>query len=353
MLFRATEGTVLTDLAKMAIPFCQAAECERAPRGAGRPPDYEDWAIAVLITVAIMRRHHSKSSQYRFLHQHRKFFMTVFGWKSWPTRSTYFARYRNAHRLFHWALIVQGRKAIEAGWADPTCVAVDKSLLFARGPRWNQKDRKKNVLPALRGIDRDSQWGYSTHHGWVQGYSYEVVVTASAGTTVWPCVASASTANLSERTSFGSKIELLPKTCRFVLADGGYNKNAFGERIEKEGASGRRFVCPPGRMFQKETPSGYRLTRREQASRQWRVKRADFYRSREGKKLYPLRGKTVEPFNEWFKRLFGLHDHVWHRGLKNNQTQLLAALFAYGLLLHYNHQKGKNNGQVQWILDSI
>jgi hypothetical protein len=32
----------------------------------------------------------------------------------------------------------------------------------------------------------------------------------------------------------------------------------------------------------------------------------------------------VEPFNEWFKSLFELDDRVWHRGLENNQTQLLA-----------------------------
>ena len=61
----------------------------------------------------------------------------------------------------------------------------------------------------------------------------------------------------------------------------------------------------------------------------------------------------MEPFNEWFKSLFELNDRVWHRGLDNNKTQLLAALFAYQALVRYNHRQGNNNGQVRWILDRL
>ena len=39
---------------------------------------------------------------------------------------------------------------------------------------------------------------------------------------------------------------------------------------------------------------------------------------------------------------------VWHRGLDNNMTQLLAALFTYQLLLRYNRRKHRYNGQIQW-----
>jgi hypothetical protein len=42
-----------------------------------------------------------------------------------------------------------------------------------------------------------------------------------------------------------------------------------------------------------------------------------------------------------------------HRGLDNNRTQLLAAIFAYQVLLRYNHRCGKKNGQVRWILDML
>jgi hypothetical protein len=51
--------------------------------------------------------------------------------------------------------------------------------------------------------------------------------------------------------------------------------------------------------------------------------------------------------------LFELDQRVWHRGLDNNHTQLLAALFAYQVLLRYNHRHGRHNGQVKWTLDVL
>jgi hypothetical protein len=49
--------------------------------------------------------------------------------------------------------------------------------------------------------------------------------------------------------------------------------------------------------------------------------------------------------------LFELNDRVGRRGLENDQTQSLAALFAYQTLVRYNRRQGNENGQVQWILD--
>ena len=116
-----------------------------------------------------------------------------------------------AHRLFEVAIRLQGEKAIEEGVADPETVAVDQSLLPARGPLWHKKDRQANRVPqGLRGVDRDRTWGYSSHHGWVQGYIYEVVVTARENSTVFPLLASAHTACVSEHVTFGPKIKSLP-----------------------------------------------------------------------------------------------------------------------------------------------
>jgi hypothetical protein len=47
-------------------------------------------------------------------------------------------------------------------------------------------------------------------------------------------------------------------------------------------------------------------------------------------------------------------DHrVWHRGLDNNRTQILAAIFACQLLVRYNRRCGNDNGQIIWIMDAI
>jgi hypothetical protein len=188
----------------------------------------------------------------------------------------------------------------------------------------------------------------------VQGYSYEAVVAATEDSTVFPMQASAETASVKEFTSFDRKIEQLPEETQNVLADTGYDKNEFGDRIEYDPQgrrTGRRFLCPPnprnsqaGRMPSRGKPSG---------PRSHRARRIAFYRSRRGQALYARRSQTVEPFNDWFKSLFELDERVWHRGLDNNRTQMLAAIFGYQLLVRYNHRCGHNNGQIKWVLDRL
>lgn len=352
----ATVGTRLASLVKMAVPLCQQAERECPRTGPGRKPEIADWVLAVLIMVAIMKRKKSKSAQYRFLDEHRRELAELLGMDKFPARSTYFDRYRRAHRLFQCAIKLQGQKAIAEGIVDATDVAADKSLVAARGPLWHKSDRKKNRIPkGLRGVDRNSDWGCSKHDGWVQGYSFEVVVSATKNSLVFPLLASVDTASAKETTTFDEKIDDLPADIKNVSADSGYDSNHVGERIEysAEGKrTGRRFLCPENKRGSKDK-SGHKTVQPRDESHRRRLARRGFYRSRRGKAIYRRRGQTVEPFNEWFKSLFELDERVWHRGTENNQTQILAALFAYQLLVRYNHRRGCKNGQVRCILDVL
>lgn len=353
MSVRAMEGTCLAALARKAVETCRAASHQCPRTGRGRPPEYLDWQLAVLITVAILKRRVSKSAQYRFLQQHSSELIALLGLKRFPSRGTYFDRYRRAHAFFEVAIRIEGRKAIRRGIADPNTLAVDKSVMRARGPEWNQKLRRLNRVPALRGLDRDADWTYSPHHGWVYGYSYEVVVTATKGSMVFPLLASAGTASASEHVTFGKKIKHLPKRTRYVAADTGYDNVAYAELIETDRRgrrNGRRFACPPtprGRPpSDRSRPSGKIVDPR-------RRRRQRFCESKQGRRLLARRSQTVEPFNQWFKSLFGLDQQVWHRGLGNNSTQLLAAILSYQLLVHYNHRCGRRNGAIRWITDAI
>lgn len=357
---RAMEGTSLAAMVRMALPICRAAERQRPRPGPGRLPDYDDASIAMLIAIAVLKKRTSKSAQYRFLTQHRRSLMRWLNLKRWPTRSTYFRRYRRAHQLLNLAIEVQGRQALAEGIGHAQTVAVDKSLVSARGPKWHRADRKRGRVPrGLRGVDRDSDWGFSHHAGWVQGYSYEVLVTAGPGGVVLPLLASADTAAASEQRTFGAKIDRLPPATRVVLADSGYDSNEHGNRIEYEAPgrrTGRRFLCPPnprntGRRRSRRPRTPVAAGRRRDHRR--RQQRIAHYESRSGQRQYARRGQTVEPFHEWFKDLFTLTDRVWHRGLDNNRTQLLAAIFGYQLLLRYNHRRGRHNGQIRWILDTM
>jgi hypothetical protein len=353
---RVTVGTCLASLVKMAVPLCQQAERECPRTGPGRKPDIADWVLAVLIMVAVVKRKKSKSAQYRFLDEHRQELAELLGTKQFPARSTYFDRYRRAHRLFVQAIKLQGERAIADGIVDATVVAADKSLVAARGPLWHKSDRKKNRIPkGLRGVDRGSDWGCSKHDGWVQGYSFEVVVSATKNGSVFPLLASVGTASAKETTTFDAKIDDLPPTTKNVVADSGYDSNHVAERVEYsvEGRrGGRRFLCPENKRGSKHKRGRQPVQPRNESHRR-RLARRQFYRSRRGKAIYSRRSQTVEPFNEWFKSLFELEDRVWHRGLENNQTQLLAALFAYGLLVRYNYRRGNENGQIRWIIDTL
>ena len=356
MLARAKEGACLAALVKLAIPLCQEAERQCPRTGPGRPPDFPDWQMATLIMIAVLAQKKSKSAQYRYLFQHRHELHLGLGGNHFPARSTYFDRYRRAHRMFAVAIRRQGRQALAEGWVDGATLAVDKSLLTAKGPPWPPKARRAGRV--VRGSDREAAWGYSEHHGWVYGYSYEVVVTATAGSIVFPVLASADTASRSEAVSLGEKIDHLPSQSRHLLADRAYDKNEYGHRIEYDAhgrRSGRHFICPP---IQRHRPPRRRAqlsrqSRQRRIARQRRERRIAFYRSRNGRRLHARRVRTVEPFNEWFKNLFDLHAHVWHRGLDNNRTQLLAAICGYQLLVRMNCGLQRFNGQVKWLLDGL
>jgi len=357
MSARATDGTCLGQLVRMAKPLCRAAQAQCPRTGPGRPPVFDDWKIAVLIMVAILKNRKSKSAQYRFLLDNRRQLRRWLKLKRFPSRGTYFDRYPRSHRLFQVAIQLQGAQALQEGVATAKTVSVDKSLISARGPEWHAQDRKaQRIPPGLHGVDRDSTWCCSKYHGWVQGYSYEVLVTADKGT-ILPLLASADTASVSEHVSFGPKIAPLPAATRHVLADSGYDNNDYGDAVER-GPKGRptrrHFLCAPNpRSGRLAPPASRGMGSAQRQARQRRRQRLEFYRSARGRRLYRRRSQSVEPFNDWFKTLFGLDQTVWHRGLGNNQTQFLAALFCYQLLLRYNHRTGHHNGQIQWILDTL
>ena len=358
MAARARDGACLAKLVKLAAPICRAAQSQCPRMGPGRPPDFDDWKIAVLIMVAILKKRKSKSAQYRFVFHHRH---TLCRWLSLdrlPARSTYFQRYPQAHRLFKAAIVLQGRRALKEGVTSAESVAADKSLLWSRGMPWHGKRRSKGKVPAeLHGVDRQASWGYSPYHKWVYGYSYEILATADAGTVYMPLSASADVASACEFTTFAPKIAHLPMATRFVLADSAYDSNALGDRVERDDEdqpTGRRFLCPPNRRNIRGRPSGRaHLSTADRQAQERRWKRIDFYNTSASRKLYAQRSQSVEPLHERLKSLFELNLRVWHRGLRNNQTHLLGMIFCYQLLLRYNHRCGHRNARVQWILECV
>jgi hypothetical protein len=340
----------------MAMPVCQQAELACPRTGRGRRPEIPDWMLLVLIMVAVLKGRKSKSSQYRYLLAHREQLLAWLAVDRFPSRTTYFDRYRRCWRMLEAAVGIEGRRVVRYGLVEARCVAVDQSVVPARGPRWNKRQRARGKVP--RGADLEATWTYSAYHGWVLGYSYEVVVSAEKNGPVWPLLASADPAHWQPKRTFAQKIERLPNHVRYVLADAGYDNNAFGEAIEFDrhgGRTGRRFLCPQiyrrGEQRRPPQPHVERGTRKLHRNR--RDSRREFFQRPWSRRLFRRRSQTVEPFNDWLKTRFDLHEHAWHRGLDNNRTQLLAAIFSYQILLRYNRSRGHRHSQLQWILDAL
>jgi hypothetical protein len=345
----------LEHLIPLAVPVCRQAGhlCPRT--GPGRKPQYDDWKIAVMILCGVLKKKKSKSAQYRLIcqPQNARMLQRLLELDRIPCRSNFFERYKRIWPVVQKAITLQGRVALREHVADAQVVAVDKSLMKARGPEWNTKDRKRNIVPKyLHGLDRQADWGKSDYHGWTYGYSYEVVVAATRGSIFLPLLASVDVASTNEHKSVVAKLDDLPASTRTILVDPGYDSNDLADRVEldeKERPNGRRYICPPQKGFVSDKPERGRRERQ----RRRRVKRLAFLKSRKGRRLYARRKETVEPFNGTFKGMFELEDHVWHRGLPNNETQVLIAVFAYQLLVRCHWKCGSRNAQVQYILDGL
>jgi len=345
----AKDGRHLADLVQLAIPLCKAGQHGSARGGPGRPPDYEEWQIAVLIVIAILHQRKSKSSQWRFLRERQEQLMAALKLRGFPCRDTYSRRYCNAHRLLDIALELQGKLALKEHVCNAQVVAVDKSLVEARGARPRRRKMRK-------GTDQEAGWGKSDHDGWLWSYSYEALVTAPKNGLVFPLLASVDTGSKSEHKSFVQKIPRLAASVRDVLLDRGYDGNSSAEALEYRQSgkpSGRHYLCPPIARAGKPAVGKCVHRGRRERSRLRRQKRVKFFESRKGRSLYRRRRQTVEPFNAHLKKLFELEDRVWNRGLDNNRTMILASIFGYQLLLRYAFKRGQRNRQLQWILDGL
>jgi hypothetical protein len=353
---RAKAGASLEALLKMAIPLLKQAEREYPRTGRGAKPIIPDWFIGVMIMVAVLKRKKTKSAQFRFVTDtvHQRQIRDITGEKQFPSRSTFFSRYRRCHQLFSRAIELQAQQAIAEKIIDASQVAVDKSLVPARGRPWHQHEKKQGKIP--RGVDREAGWGYSEHHGWVYGYSFEVVVSCKRKTTVFPLMASVGTGSTAEVRTFAEKIDRLPCGVESVSADSAYDANDLGERIEfdrTDRRTGRRFLCPENPRYPRKKTKRCGADAARAHSRELRRARKKYLESSAGQRLYRQRSRTVEPFNSWLKSLFELDARAWHRGLANNQTQILAAIFAYQLLVRYNHRCGNKNGRLRWLTDVL
>jgi len=107
-----------------------------------------------------------------------------------PTRRTWERRLKALPDTLPAQIGCLGRHLLDLIQPWATCgraVAIDSTVLRARGGVWHQKHREKGELPHTS-IDPEAHWTKSGWHGWVYGWKLHVVsVVAAVGFPSPPC----------------------------------------------------------------------------------------------------------------------------------------------------------------------
>lgn len=228
-------------------------------------------------------------------------------------------------------------EAIAKNYITARVVAADKSLHPARGPLWHKKDRRRRRRPPkkLRGVDRDSQWGYSPYHKYVQGYAEHAIVNATPGEARFPVDAVADTATMAENHVLRQRLSQLPPSTKKILLDSFYDDGNLLTELKHC----RVEPILPANTFKTPPRSDVR---------QW----ADRVRKKPAnRRLYPRRREVIEPHFGLDKRRFENHV-VWFYGLKNNRTHLPLVSFVIQVLMLDNFDNRRPPGEIQWLLDA-
>ncbi len=291
---------------------------EPTARGRGRPPVYSDRLILKALVVMIVRHlHHvhellavvaeptGEMEQVRSL-------LTEQG--RFPCRRTFERRLvAIPHRLpAQIGLLGRCLVARLCPWAhDGRAVAIDSTVLTARGGVWHKKHREAGIVPHTS-IDTEAGWTKSGWHGWVYGWKLHLVSTVAR---VWiPLAAELTTANAADNEAAPDLLAELPREARFVLGDLHYNAPNVRAACAK---AGRVLVATEYGPYP-HTDEGVEVRRI----------------------FHKLRSVTIENFNEQFKGIFDVHGSVPTKGLSATRRFALGAIFVYQLALIQRAEDG-------------
>lgn len=194
-------------------------------------------------------------------------------------------------------------------------VALDSTVLQAKGGVWHKKDKKAGKVPHTS-IDTEADWTRSGWHGWVYGWKLHLAIAVCE---IWiPLCARLTPANTADNLVAPYLIEQLPDEARFVLGDVHYNAPNVRQACLRGTQQQQRFLVTTKRGAYPHTDDGVEVRRI----------------------FHKLRSVANENFNEHFKAIFELHGEVPTRGLINTQRFALgAAVLVYQLALLYRHER--------------
>jgi hypothetical protein len=190
-------------------------------------------------------------------------------------------------------------------------VAIDSTVLPARGGVWHQKHRQTGVVPHTS-IDTEAHWTKSGWHGWVYGWKLHLVVTVAG---VWiPLRAALTPANTADNAQAATLLTDLPAETRFVLGDSHYQDPALHEQ-----AAAAAWTLVANQRGPYPHADGGVAVRRI---------------------FHKERSAAIENFNGQFKAIFDVNGPVPTRGQTATARWVLGAVLVYQLTLLARHRAG-------------
>jgi hypothetical protein len=232
----------------------------------------------------------------------------------YPTRRTFERRLKAVPTRLPEQIALVGEQVLRLldPWAHSgRAVAIDSTVLVARGGVWHKKHREANELPHTS-IDTEAHWTKSGWHGWVYGWKAHLIVTVGA---VWlPLAAELTPANRADNEEAPALLAALRQHDLFVLGDTTYNDPA----VRAHCAERHRTLVATQRGAYPHTDDGVEVRRL----------------------LHQLRSHAIENFNGQFKGIFDCSRPVPTKGLLATQRYVLGAVLVYQLAVLHRFQTG-------------
>lgn len=243
-----------------------------------------------------------------------------------PSRRTFDRRLKIVSMDIKERITTMGNMFVSEGLVKPHILAIDSTLVKAKGHVWHKSSMTKGLVPRS-GIDTDARWGFSHTKGWIFGYKLHMVCSTDSSSVVVPLSADFTTANVYDNQVYPAIASSLPsatiKKTHYMAADPGYDDQNL---YDLSTSLGFQLVCPAYR---------YRNTPQE------RIKLIDFYESALGQAVYSKRGTSIEPLIEHIKSVFRI-DPLPVRGYDNVCAVVLLSVLLYQILVYYNCKMQKD-----------
>jgi Transposase DDE domain len=207
-------------------------------RGRGHPIVYPDRLFLKALVIMIVRHLHNVHELLSVLAQPtaemRTLRLLLTQQEHFPSRRTWERRLQAIPATLPAQIGCLGRHLVSLIQPWATCgraVAIDSTILRARGGVWHQKHREKGELPHTS-IDPEAHWTKSGWHGWVSGWKLHVV---SVVATVWfPVAAMLTPANVADSEPAPDLVREVLAEVRFVLGDLHDNTPELRENCEQD-----------------------------------------------------------------------------------------------------------------------